>query len=48
MMALTIIFIGFLLLPIIAIGGIILVIIAAVKANNGESYEYPYTIRLIK
>lgn len=45
---LTLIFIGFLLLPIIGIGGIVLVIIAAVKANNGEDYQYPFTIRLIK
>ena len=40
--------IGFILLPIIGIGGIVLVIIAAVKANNGEEFKYPYTIRLIK
>jgi len=23
-------------------------IIAAVKANNGEAYRYPFTLRLIK
>ncbi|MEW6110658.1 MAG: DUF4870 domain-containing protein [Thermodesulfobacteriota bacterium] len=26
----------------------ILIIVASVKASNGESYRYPFTIRLIK
>ena len=43
-----ILLIGFLLLPIVAIGGIILSIMGALKANNGEFYEYPLTIKLIK
>lgn len=33
---------------IIGIAAIVLAIIAAIKANNGEMYEYPLTIRLIK
>lgn len=45
---LTIILIGLLLLPIIAIGSLILVIMAGIKANDGEDYEYPFAIRLIK
>ena len=28
--------------------GLILAIIAAVKANNGEAYRYPFAMRLIK
>ncbi len=45
---LTIILIGLLLLPIIAIGNLVLTIMAGLKANDGEDYEYPFAIRLIK
>jgi uncharacterized protein len=41
-------FIGFLLLPAILIAGLVFVIIATLKANKGESYRYPLTIRFIK
>src|SRR5262245_22052459 len=44
---LVIILIGFLLLGIIWVAGIVLTIIASVKAANGESYRYPLTLRLI-
>lgn len=40
--------IGFLLLPIVAVGGIIFLIMGAIKANNGEFWEYPLTIKFIK
>lgn len=40
--------IGFFLLPAIGIAALVLVIIAAVKANGGEAYRYPFTLRLIK
>ena len=40
--------IGLVLLPIVAIGAVIYAIIAAVEANKGVYYRYPYTIRLIK
>lgn len=40
--------IGFVLLPIIAIGHIVLVIMATVAANRGEDYRYPLNIRLVK
>jgi uncharacterized Tic20 family protein len=40
--------IGAILAGAIGIADIIFVIIAAIKANNGESYRYPLTIRLIK
>jgi uncharacterized protein len=42
--------IGFLLFPVvIAIGlcGLIFAIIAAIKANNGEPYRYPWSLTLI-
>ncbi len=40
--------VGFLLLPVLAIFEIIVVIIAAIKASDGEPYKYPLTIRFIK
>lgn len=40
--------IGGILLPIIGIFWLVMTIIAAVKANGGERYRYPLTIRLIK
>lgn len=45
---LILVFIGFVLLGIICLVSVILTIIAAVKASNGERYQYPLTIRLIK
>ncbi len=45
---LILIFIGLLLLPALAIYWIVFTIIAAMKANEGESYQYPFTLRLIK
>jgi len=45
---LTFIVIGFFLMIAIAITNLILVIIASVKINNGEEFQYPLTIQLIK
>jgi uncharacterized Tic20 family protein len=45
---LCVILIGFVLLGILIIADVVLVVIASVKASNGESYRYPFTIRLIK
>ena len=42
-----ILLVGFLLVPALLIGGIVLTIMAAMAANNGESYKYPYILRLI-
>ena len=42
------IIIGFLILPAVLLADLILVIIASVKANKGEAYRYPLTIRFIK
>ena len=43
--------VGFLLLPLFAVlflADIVLVIIASLKASDGQLYRYPLTIRLIK
>ena len=45
---LTFVVIGAFLLPIIGIFWLVMTIVAAVKANGGEHYRYPLTIRLIK
>lgn len=45
---LTLIFIGFLLLIGVGLLMIIFPIIAAIKANEGEHYRYPMSIRFIK
>lgn len=39
--------IGFLLIPIIAIGFWILTIVASIAASRGEWYRYPMTIRMV-
>lgn len=41
-------FIGVILLPILIISVIIFTIIGAVKANEGQLYRYPLTIRFLK
>jgi hypothetical protein len=40
--------VGFVLAPAVAIFDLVFMLIAAVKANNGEHYRYPLTIRFIK
>jgi hypothetical protein len=45
---LALVFIGILLGIVLFLGWLILTIIAGIKANNGEAYRYPATIRLIK
>jgi len=44
---LVLILVGFLLLGAIWVAGVVLTIIASVKAANGEGYRYPLTLRLI-
>ena len=39
--------IGFLLLPAVVIAWIVFVIIGTIKANEGVTYRYPFTLRLI-
>jgi len=45
---LMIVIIGGILAPIVGVINVVFCIIAAVKANNGEAYRYPFTLRLIK
>jgi uncharacterized Tic20 family protein len=45
---LMIVVIGFFLFGLVAIGALVLTIIAGVKANEGQPYRYPFTWRLIK
>ncbi|WIE76882.1 DUF4870 domain-containing protein [Curtobacterium sp. MCSS17_007] len=45
---LTIVLIGFVLLPIIGVLVIVFAIIAAIAANRGDFYRYPLTIEFIK
>ncbi|MGH8873769.1 MAG: DUF4870 domain-containing protein [Acidimicrobiia bacterium] len=44
---LALVLIGFLLLAIIGVTWLILTIVAAVKASNGQAYRYPLTIRFV-
>ena len=47
---LMLVLVGFLLIPVLiaaAIAWLVLVIVAGVKANNGEDYRYPLTIRFV-
>jgi uncharacterized Tic20 family protein len=46
--ALICVFVGFILLPAVAIVDIVFTIIATIKANSGIRYRYPLTLRLIK
>ena len=46
--SLIIIVIGLFLLPAVVIIDLVFLLIAAVKANNGQHYRYPLTIRFIK
>jgi uncharacterized protein len=45
---LVLLFIGILLLGIIFVLEVVFIIIASLKANEGEGYRYPLTIRFIK
>lgn len=45
---LIIVVVGLILLPIVAIGSLVLYIMAAVAANRGEWYRYPVNIRFVK
>lgn len=45
---LTFVVIGLLLLPLVGLAWLILTILAAIKANEGVAYRYPFALRLIK
>ena len=44
---LALVLIGFLILVVLGIAYVVLVIIASVRANNGQLYRYPLTIRFM-
>ena len=46
--ALMIILVGFFTLLAVAVMGVVFPIIGAIKANNGELWEYPLTIKFLK
>ncbi|MBU2591159.1 MAG: DUF4870 domain-containing protein [Nitrospinota bacterium] len=46
--ALSLVFIGLILLPVIYVFDAILVIIATIKLNQGETYKYPYALGFIR
>jgi len=45
---LMVVVIGFPLLALVGIGALVLTIIAGIKANEGQAYRYPFSLRLIK
>jgi hypothetical protein len=45
---LMVVLIGFLLIWIVGLLDLIFIIIAALAANNGQAYRYPFTLRLVK
>lgn len=44
---LTMVFIGFILIPLLIIFEIVVLIIASIKANDGVRYRYPWAIRFL-
>jgi uncharacterized Tic20 family protein len=40
--------IGFVLAPLIGIASLVLLVIAGIKANNGEAFAYPFSLKLVK
>ena len=45
---LALVVIGLLLMWVVGVGALVLTIIAAIKANEGQAYRYPFCWRLIK
>ena len=45
---LTLVLIGFVLLPILHVLNVVFVIIASLRASEGQLYRYPLTIRFLK
>lgn len=46
--ALTVVLVGFLLMPAVWIANLVFCILAAVATSKGEHYKYPFAIRLLK
>jgi uncharacterized protein len=47
-LVLTLVFIGVLLGAALFVAWLVLVLIAAIKASEGHTYRYPFTLRLVK
>ncbi|GAA3563439.1 hypothetical protein GCM10022197_18730 [Microlunatus spumicola] len=45
---LTVILVGYVLLPVVYIGAIVLCVLAAIAGNKGEVYRYPLSWRVVK
>lgn len=45
---LMLVFIGFILVIILAIFDLVMIIVATIKANDGVRYRYPWAIRFLK
>jgi hypothetical protein len=45
---LCLVLIGFVLLPILHVVNVVLVVLASLRASEGELYRYPITIRFLK
>jgi len=45
---LIVVVVGLALIPLVGLASLVLSIMGAVKANNGETFRYPFIIRLIK
>ncbi len=45
---LTLVLIGLVLMVVVGLAWLILTIMAALAANKGETYRYPWTLRLVK
>ena len=45
---LMLVFVGFLLGTALFIAWLVLMLIAAIKASEGQSYRYPFSLRLVK
>jgi len=44
---LTLVLVGWLMLPILIIGQIVMAVIAALEVSQGRSYRYPWIVRII-
>lgn len=44
---LAFVLIGFLIMPVLWVGSLVLEIIAAVAANRGDWYRYPLNLRMV-
>jgi len=47
-MLLMLVFIGFLLGTALFVAWLVLTLVAAIKASEGETYRYPFSLRLVK